>query len=107
MTNEEIEHYAIEFVRIAVEALEPSLTAQQLAGAQRLLTKGGCIGLNKLATQAKREAYEEVERILDRRSALAEAGDIDTGGAVSAELDQASAEVQDLRLSLCAETVSP
>ena len=46
------------------------------------------------------QAYEEALLILDRRSRIAADGDVDTGGAMSAELDEAYVEIRALAESL-------
>jgi hypothetical protein len=46
------------------------------------------------------QAYEEAMQILDRRSEIADNGDVDTGAAVRAELDEACVEIRALKDSL-------
>lgn len=62
--------------------------------------------IEALAIQLASRTYNEILQILDRRAAIADGGDVDTGGAVRAELDEAYVEIRALKDSLVGEPIS-
>ena len=91
MTNEEIEKKT----REVVAKIKSALHTGQIEDAV-------FAGMFELVSQA----YEEAEQILDRRGAIADDGDVDTGGAVRAAFDEASLEIRALKDSLSPEPVA-
>jgi hypothetical protein len=88
MTNEEIEKKARKFLFQDCPYLEGTGTDGEEAAA---------VMLAECSRSLVSQAYEEAMQILDRRSKIAEDGDADTGGAVSAELDEAFVEIRALK----------